>query len=325
MHRDEALKLLRGGEEGVRDWNGFVAGADGAPDLKNAFLINANLREVDLRGVSLIGANLSQADLRGASLARAQLIGADLRGTDLRGVDLRHANLNGAVFGHTLVSCDLSQVGGLDSIIHVCRSVLDIHCLSRLRGRLPVKFLRGCGLDEEDIAHFERRAQAGASPSSCFICHCSPEQALAAKLHADLQAAGIRCWRWNHEEQVCEELLGAGFSPLEEMDRILLIVSQHSLTYEPVNREISRIMDEENRRARSPTLVHGPDQFRILHPVRVDNFLFEQAPDGRPLWEHPHREAVIHRPIIDAVGWDGKREKYLQAKQRIIAALSAET
>jgi len=325
MHRDDALKLLRGGEEGIRGWNALVAGADGAPDLRNAFLINADLRGADLRGVCLIGANFSQADLRGATLAGAQLVGADLRGTDLRGADVRRANVSGAIFGFTLISCDLSQVGGLDSVIHVCRSVLDVHCLSVFRGKLPVKFLRGCGLDEEDLAHFERRAHGGPRPSSCFICHCSPEQAFAVKLHADLQAAGIRCWRWNHEEQVCEELLGSSSSPLEEGDRILLIASQYSLTYEPVSREISRILGEEQRRAGLPVPVHGPDQLRILHPVRVDNFIFEQALDGRPLWEHPHREAVTHRPIIDAVGWDSKREKYLEAKERIIAFMKPGT
>lgn len=324
MHRDEALKLLRGGEEGVREWNRLAAAGESVPDLRSAFLINADLRSADLRGACLIGANLSQADLRGANLAGAQLIGVDLRGTDLRGVKLSHANLSGAVFGHSLISCDLSQVGGLDSTVHVFRSLLDIHCLSSLHDKLPVKFLRGCGLDEEDIAHFERRMHAAGRPSSCLICHCSPEQAFAVRLHNDLQAAGVRCWRWNHEEQICEELLGSASSPLGDRDRIVLVASQYSLTYEPVNREISRIINEENRRANSPVLVHSPNQFRILHPVRVDNFLFDQAADGRPLWDHPYRESVIHRPIIDAAGWESRREKYLQAKQRIVASLAAE-
>ncbi len=321
MHRDEAMRLLRGGEEGIREWNLRAAGAEGIPDLKNAFLINADLRSADFRGACMIGANLSQADLRGATLAGTQLVGADLRGADLRGTDLRHANLSGAVFGNTLISCDLSQVGGLDSAIHVSRSILDVHCLSSLRGKLPVKFLRGCGLDESDIAHFGRRLQEEPRPASCFICHCSPDYAFAVRLHNDLQAAGIRCWRWNHEEQVCEELLGSPFSPLGENDRILLLASQHSLTYDPVNREISRVIMEEHRRASMRTLLHSPEQLKILHPVRVDNFIFDQTDDGRPLWEHPHREAVIQRLIVDAVGWEGRRDKYLRAKQRIIESL----
>jgi hypothetical protein len=322
MHRDEAMRLLRAGPGGVEEWNRRVTGGEEIADLKNAFLINADLRGVDLRGTYLVGASFFQADLRRANLSGAQLCGADFRGADLRDTDLHHANLSNATFGHTLISCDLSQAGGLDSVVHLCRSIVDIHAVLCFRDRLPLKFLRGCGLSEEEINHFQRRIQNRLRLASCFISYCSVEEAFATRLHNDLQAAGIRCWKWNHEAQVCEELLARAGPAAGVQDKIVLVASQHSLTYEPVNEEISRIIDEENRRARSTSMAGSPEQFNILHPIRLDGFVFDHTDDGRPLWNHPYREAVVNRTIVDAVGWDTRREKYIQAKDSLIRAMT---
>ena len=43
MDRDEALKLLRGGEEGIREWNRRRKEGEEAPDFSGAHLIDANL------------------------------------------------------------------------------------------------------------------------------------------------------------------------------------------------------------------------------------------------------------------------------------------
>ena len=325
MNRDEAMRLLRGGPEGIEEWNRRVAEGEDVADLKNAFLINADLREVDLRGTFLVGACFSHADLRRANLSGTQLSGADFRGADLRDCDFRFANLGNAVFGHTLVSCDFSQTGGLDSVVHLCRSVVDIHSVLCFRDELPVKFLRGCGLSEEEIAHFQERLKNPVRLTSCFISYCSPDEPFATRLHNDLQAAGVRCWKWNHEAQVCEELMSLVEPDPGNHDKIVLIASRHSLAYEPVNEEITRIIDEENRRSRTRALLTSPDEANILLPIRPDNFFFDHTDDGRPYWNHPYREAVINRTIIDAVGWDTKREKYLRARSRLIQALTRHT
>ena len=323
MDRDEALRLLRGGQEGVLEWNHRISRGEETPNLHNAFLINADLRGVDLRGAYLVGVILCEADLHHANLAGSLLSGADLRGADLRRAQLRHANLNKAIFGNTLVSCDLSKTGGLDTVVHASRSIVDIHSLLFFRGELPVTFLRGCGLGEEDIAHFHRRALQPDHTTSCFICHGSSEATLAGRLHHDLQSVGIRCWKWNHETEICEELLGGASPALRIDDKVVLVASRQSLTSEPVNREIGEIVDEEARRAElaSRGKVVGPS--RILLTVRVDNFMFEQTDDGRPLWDHPHREAVTGQAVVDAVGWDTDPRKYAAARDRLIRALKS--
>jgi uncharacterized protein YjbI with pentapeptide repeats len=109
VDRDEALKLLRGGPEGVEEWNrrrsasdvfGDLAGIDlsgahvnKAGRITGAVLRKAVLSQVNLRGADLTEADLTEADLRGADLLKANLCGATLEGADLRGADLRGADL----------------------------------------------------------------------------------------------------------------------------------------------------------------------------------------------------------------------------------------
>jgi uncharacterized protein YjbI with pentapeptide repeats len=119
MDLDEALRLLKGGEAGVREWNRRRAAAEEIPHLVGAILHSAKLIEADLRGAMLHSADLSASDLCGvkfieADLRRAKLIEADLRESDLSGAnlssadlresDLRGANLRGAHLIETYLS-----------------------------------------------------------------------------------------------------------------------------------------------------------------------------------------------------------------------------
>jgi hypothetical protein len=56
MERDEALRLLGAGPDGVREWNERRAGGEPIPTLRGAALT----------GAGLVGADLSEADLSGA-------------------------------------------------------------------------------------------------------------------------------------------------------------------------------------------------------------------------------------------------------------------
>jgi hypothetical protein len=139
MDRDEAIRLLKGGPDGVREWDrrrrqdeeipvlrgvdlrdAFLGQADlrdavlRRADLRRAALGLADLRGADLRGADFSGAFLGHADLRRAVLRRADLHGAALgsavlRRADLRGADLSHADLRGADLSHAdLRGADLS-------------------------------------------------------------------------------------------------------------------------------------------------------------------------------------------------------------------------
>jgi uncharacterized protein YjbI with pentapeptide repeats len=129
MDRDEAIRLLKGGEEGIAEWNRRREEGEEIPllvefDVRQADLGRANLRWANLSRANLWGANLCQAnlsnadliqanahwakfdranfigaDLRGAYLGGALLSEAKLRGTNLVGAKLRRAKVTGAEFG----------------------------------------------------------------------------------------------------------------------------------------------------------------------------------------------------------------------------------
>jgi uncharacterized protein YjbI with pentapeptide repeats len=167
MDRDEAIRLLTGGPDGIREWNEWRGRHEDIPalseaDLRRAHLIGADLRgallgEADLRGANLGFACLRGAYLRGADLSFARLFYADLHGADLRGADLREADLREADLREADLSeakcgdtgfgaVNLSEVKGLESIKHGYPSTVGVDTLVRSRGRIPEAFLRGCGV-----------------------------------------------------------------------------------------------------------------------------------------------------------------------------------
>jgi uncharacterized protein YjbI with pentapeptide repeats len=114
MDRDEALTLLRGGPEGIAEWNRRRSAGEEIPDLIGADLIGAHLAGAHFAGAhlgeaDLRVAHLGGADLRGANLSGANLIRADLGGANLRGANLIGANLMKADLGGTnLIGADLA-------------------------------------------------------------------------------------------------------------------------------------------------------------------------------------------------------------------------
>jgi hypothetical protein len=94
------------------------------------------------------------AALRGADLREAKLRGADLREADLSGADLSEADLANCVCSETTFDAlDLSVAIGLDAVKHEGPSTIGTDTLFRSGGKIPERFLRGCGVPEELIAY----------------------------------------------------------------------------------------------------------------------------------------------------------------------------
>ena len=110
MDRDEAVRLLKDGGIGVREWNERRRSGEKTPAL-----CKANLAGFDLESANLSWTNLNEADLGKACLCRAVLFKADLSRADLSeaktcSCDLRGANLAGAnLSGANLSRADLTQ------------------------------------------------------------------------------------------------------------------------------------------------------------------------------------------------------------------------
>jgi hypothetical protein len=291
MDRDEAIRLLKGGWEATREWNRRreedekILQVDlryaelGGAYLNDADLTNIDLRGADLRdarlqgavldGAFLGGVNLTNSDLFGADLSDADLSGADLSGAYLGGVNLSGADLSGADFTFAtcsftkIVRVDLSRVKGLEWIKHEAPSTVDVDTLVLSRGRIPEAFLRGCGVPETLIAYLPSII-GGMEPIqfySCFISYSTKDQDFAERLYSRLRDKGLRVWFAPEDIQGGKMIHDQLERAIQVHDRLLLVLSEHSIHSKWVETEIVRAHETEKREGRQK-----------LFPIRLVDF-----------------------------------------------------
>ncbi len=259
-------KLRRASLRGVNLTSANCNHADlSGADLERADLGGGNLRGADLSEADVSWASLRTADLREARLERttfsaarfsgADLSGANLTGADLGGADLSRANLSGADLGGALASytrftaVDLSGAKRLETLKHVGPSSIGVDTIYKSRGKIPEVFLRGCGLHDWEIEGAKlydpalstaevtdvlyRMVQLrGSQPflyNSCFISYSTKDQEFAERLHADLQAKGVRCWFAPHDIKGGRKVHEQIDEAIRLHDRLLLILSEDSM------------------------------------------------------------------------------------------------
>ncbi|PKK85069.1 MAG: hypothetical protein CVT49_00580 [candidate division Zixibacteria bacterium HGW-Zixibacteria-1] len=327
MDRDEAVKLLRGGPKGIEEWNRRRVEGENVPNLLDVNLRSAILRNANLSRINLRIADLWKADLRGADLRDA-----DLRIADLRNADLRNANLSGAIIyytrfqntllskttfiraqlGNTILSSDLSEAIGLDETMHDAESFIDVNSLLKFKGDLPEKFLRGCGLRDEEIAYF--RAQVGKPIRfyTCFISYSTADEKFATRLYNDFQGAGIRCWKWDKDARTGKSIWGEIDHAIRQFNKLVLIASESSLKSPYVGDEIERAIQKERELIGRKNKGEYDGETDVLFPVRIDDYIFEK-------WEHERKADVVKKVIADARDWDKDNAKYQNVRDKLIA------
>jgi hypothetical protein len=284
-----------------------LSGADlGSADLRDADLSKANLSEANLSGASmssanLNGANLHGATLRGADLSGANLSEADLSYTILSRLDLREANLSGAVLQETvLANLDLSGATGLETCRHLGPSVIDFSTLAKSHP-LPLEFLRGVGLPDNVIEYLPSLLNQPIQYYSCFISYSSKDDDFARRIHADLQNKGVRCWFAPHDLIIGGKILDEIDAAIRLRDKVLLILSEHSIGSDWVEDEVNTAYEEERRRKQT-----------MLFPVRLDDTVMETREawaaklrrdrnigDFRQWKDHDHYQKVFERVLRD--------------------------
>ena len=274
----------------------------GGMNLVGVYFGEANLREVNFEGADLEGANFDRANLGGANLREADLDGANLCGANLRRTDLTNAKLQETIFTNT----DLTNAKGLESCVHRGPSSIDHRTLAR-SGELPLSFLRGCGLPDTFIDYLPSLLNQPIQHYSCFISYSNKDETFAKRLHADLQGNGVRCWFALEDMKIGDKILDTIDEAIRLRDKVLLILSKHSIISEWVEDEVTKAYSEERQRRHKQT---------ILFPIRLDEAVMET---GEP-WAVKLRDG---RHIGDFCNWKS-HDEYQQGLERLLRDLQIE-
>ena len=162
-----------------------------------------------------------------------------------------------------LADLDLSSCKGLESCVHHGPSIIDHRTLQR-SGPLPLAFLRGVGLPDNLIDYLPSLLNQPIQFYSCFISYSSKDQAFAERLHADLQAKGVRCWFAPHDMPIGAKILDAIDEAIRLRDKVLLVLSEGAIASDWVEGEVTR---RSGRGARA--------QAAVLFPIRLDDAVLE--------------------------------------------------
>jgi hypothetical protein len=170
------------------------------------------------------------------------------------------ADLTGAMIGRTIFADnDLCTVSGLETVQHLLPSTVSISEIYESQGKIPLSFLRGCGVPENFITYMPSLVAPGAIQFySCFISYSTKDQEFADRLHADLQNKGVRCWFAPHDVQGGKKLHEQIDEAIRRYERLSLILSPNSMN--------SAWVETEIRNARNRELAEGK---RVLFPVRL--------------------------------------------------------
>jgi uncharacterized protein YjbI with pentapeptide repeats len=289
-------------------------------DLGGANLSGADLDAADLSGADLGGANLSAANLNAANLYRANLSGADLSDANLCVTDLREANFNkanlnkadfnkaiagGTVFGDV----DFSETIGLDDVRHDSPSTIGTNTLRQSKRKIPVVFLRGCGLSDFEIESanfydpdlsnqeindilykiYDLRARQSIQISPLFISYSHADAAFVDRLEVCLNEKGIRFWRDIHDAKA-----GRLEKQIEQAIRhnptVLVVLSKNSTRSDWVEHEVrtARGLEKELKRD-------------VLCPVALDES-WKSSP-----WPERVMEQIMEYNILDFSKWQDEQ------------------
>jgi uncharacterized protein YjbI with pentapeptide repeats len=312
---------------GTELWHfGYVSGSEHI-NFQGINFQRSNLENTSIEGADLRGANLSSANLRYADLSplpggtpfpygdrldldmklTANLCEANLIRADFSGANLLEATFGETIFGGT----DLSNAE-LSFSEHGRPSFLDFQTLAK-SWRLPLHFLRGCGLPDNYIEYLPSLLNYPLQFYSCFISYSTKDQEFADRLHTDLQDKGVRCWFATHDIRAGKKLHDQIDEAIRVYDRLLLILSDHSMDSEWVKTEIAQTRQKELNERR-----------QVLFPISLVPFakIREWKCFDADTGKDSARE-IREYFIPDFSNWKD-HDSYQMAFQRLVRDLKAE-
>jgi uncharacterized protein YjbI with pentapeptide repeats len=247
--------------------------------FRDADLREAHISKAHFVGTTFCGANLGRTfssgavfqyvDLSWADLRKAQLFnsifaeGTNLTWTDFSGALLDGANFNGARVGWTIFgNNDLSRVQGLEGLTHEGPITLGVDTIYRSRAIFPPTFIEDAQLPPEAVSLIHVIAdKKSLEYQSCFISYSRRDATFANRLYQHLMNAGVNCWIDKKRLTVGELYRSSISDAMKEYDRVLVIISKHSLDSLEVEEEVLAALEREEENRPS----------KIVLPVTLDD------------------------------------------------------
>jgi TIR domain len=140
---------------------------------------------------------------------------------------------------------------------------------------------------------------------TCVLSYATEDQAFAEKLYADLQSKGISCWFAPHDLKTGDKLRTQIYEAIQKNDKLLLILSEHAVKSDWVEREVELAFERERQ----------PPETLVLFPIRLDDAVMQT----NTAWAGDIRRI---RFIGDFRQWQDETA-YQRALQRLLRDLQA--
>lgn len=220
----------------------------------------------------------------------------DLKLPDMSGIDLLR-EIRGRKSATSVVA--LAASGWMMSAIEAMRLGADDFLVKpftaeRLRRTLDASIENRSVLSTGEMAQFY----------SCFISFSSDDQEFAIRLYDDLQEYGVRCWISAHDMRTGDRIRETIDEQIRVNDKLLLILSENSVSSNWVENEVEAAMAKEVGRK------------TVLFPVRID----AAVEDSSVAWASTIKRT---RHIGDFSGWKNP-VNYQREFERLLRDLRVE-
>ena len=164
---------------------------------------------------------------------------------------------------------------------------------------------KGAGVPETFITYVHSLVGKPIDYYNCFISYSSKDQDFAEQLYADLQSKGVRCWFAPEDLKIGEEFRSRIDESIRLYDKLMVILSQHSINSSWVEFEVKKALKKEQEQGKL-----------MLFPIKLDETVME-APEA---WAADIRKK---RHIGDFTKWK-EHDAYQKAFARLLRDLKAE-